>query len=82
MVRSMSDFMYYVLNVERTALGCLMNAALLDPEFRNLEIIRQQKRGLLRDVFTQFDTAKNRLSVFGTIDALQIVHEINKDCNV
>jgi hypothetical protein len=83
MIQRMSDFMTYVLHFERTALGCLMNAALLQRDYQVPETIRQQKRGLLANAYKQVDAAKTRISFFGIdLGTLNILHEIQVDCNV
>jgi hypothetical protein len=81
-VERMNSFMAYVMNIERTGLGCLMNADLLDPEFRNLEqVIREQKRDLLSNIYAQFAKAQRVTSTIGLVDA-KIVHEVQADCSV
>jgi hypothetical protein len=87
LIRTMSNFMEYVLDFERTALGCLMNAALLQPQYQNPEIIRQQKRGLLNNADAQVQAARSptRIGYFGfDLDpvASNILRQIKLDCNV
>ncbi len=69
-------------NVERIGLGCLLNADLIDPEFRVLDnVIKGRKRDLLQRVSEQYAAARTRCDVVGTLDA-STVHAIQIDCNV
>ena len=68
MLENMSGFMNYVMNIERVALGCLMNADLIDFEFRNLDLIKKQKKDMVDNVTMQFEKARNLLCLFGMPD--------------
>ena len=82
MADSMNAFMGYVLRIEQIALGCLMSANLLDPEFHHPEIIKHQKRRVFGHVTEQFNAAVNRISLWGLLDGSGAYHELQVDCSV
>lgn len=82
LLQQMDSFMAYVLNVQRLGLGCLLSASLIDPEFRRLEeLIKAQKRDFYRNVLAQYEDARERSRLFGTLDRT-ILMEIGRDCNI
>jgi len=80
--QQLDNFLRYVFNIQRIGFGCLLNADILDPDFRRLEeLIKDHKRNFYKNLSAQFEAARKRFSLIGHLETT-IISELRRDCDI